>query len=556
MNKKKHAKVVFMALCGVLGLNSCRPVEAPIPIDGNHHPINPKESSIIPVAVSVGKSYENDESETSGKDNQQKIDLIFRPKEFKGALEIRRLDDHQSDEELEYGVHYRVLAYQKMGSNFTLYKTEDFVYGGEKKLELDKAQRYKLIIYSFGSTSEIPEPSNKDNIEKVSIDYTEAKTLLYEIKDDYVATEGLKLKLKNQLTGIKVVLDASDYFGGGVEGRMKDIVDAKITYKGVSRAIFNLGNGKSDMKSSGKNTIKLNFKGFESVKESDWTYIMLPKDEKVTFEARVSMDKPMDGADLGKIKTTIPVERNTRQTIKISQQLCGALLRDNGKKWKQFMCYDLGAYGGGYYPTANPLKYDANHMTALHGAKFQWGYPNNKSRMTDAFTDLQPVNNGILHDTYGKDPIKERDRYKNESWNDIGSPCPEGYELPTRKDLSKLAEYNFTGIELYYAKDNGGNYNFKAGYLLDKEKGTLYLPASGQRDWRDGDIHWHGLRVYLWSSDTAVDAYDSHLYPGKYAYGLMIGDDVNRRNEKDRKVTGLTKNGYYMPIRCVKKYND
>jgi len=154
MNKKNHSKAVFMALCG-----------APIPINGNHNPINPKESSIIPVGVSVGKSYENDES--IGDNNQQKIPPVFNPKEFKGALEIKRLNDHQSDEELEGGVHYRVLAYKQMGNDLIFNKSEDFVIGGEKKLELDKNQKYTLIIYSFGSTSEIPEPKNTKNIDKV-----------------------------------------------------------------------------------------------------------------------------------------------------------------------------------------------------------------------------------------------------------------------------------------------------------------------------------------------------------------------------------------------------
>jgi len=310
---------------------------------------------------------------------------------------------------------------------------------------------------------------------------------------------------------------------------MKDIVDAKIIYKGASSAIFNLGTGESEIKSSGKNIIKLNFKGFESVKESDWKYIMLPKDEKVTFEARVSMDKPMDGVDLGKIKTTIPVTENTRQTIKISQQLCGALI--NNGDWKQFMCYDLGAYKdeGYFYPVVNPFKpkkrseIEAKH---LHGPKYQWGYPNNGTQKLSTLDDY--VERGIKPDysiIYNT----------SDSWNNHETPCTDGYRLPTRKELETLASFNFTKQNL---EDNAWNY--EGGYVLDPEKGSLFIPATGDRRGWGSTLYrarYRGIDANLWSSDSTSD--------GKSAYALRMFPDK-------KSVTSFKKDGWYLSIRCVK----
>gem|GEM_PF-5739971 len=46
MNRKIYVKPVFIALCGILGLNSCRPAESPISID-DRPSIPNKESAII-----------------------------------------------------------------------------------------------------------------------------------------------------------------------------------------------------------------------------------------------------------------------------------------------------------------------------------------------------------------------------------------------------------------------------------------------------------------------------------------------------------------------------
>jgi len=313
MNRKIYVMPIFIALCGILGLNSCRPAEAPVPTD--ERPVIPnKESVVVPVAINVDKSYENDESVIAEGDESY-IDIP-------SGLEITRsLKDYQKDEQLENGVHYRVLAYRKDENKHVLEVNEDFVFGSDKKLDLDKTKKYTLIIYSFGDTNEVPKPDNISDINKVSINYTKAKLFLYDRKDDYIPSdEILKLKLRNQFTGIKIVLDE------GIAGPMSSISEAKLTYKAIEKAVFNLDNGKPTIESSNRNVVidELNFKGPRESRESDWNYMILsPENQEFSFEAKVSMDTSMAGVDLGEMKIKLNVKGNARQTIKIGHQLKG-----------------------------------------------------------------------------------------------------------------------------------------------------------------------------------------------------------------------------------------
>jgi len=548
MNRKTKLKSLSIVLCGILGLNSCRPAEVPIPTDDR--PVIPnKESVIVPVAINVDKSYENDESIIA----EGSYGYVDFPKSMMGGLEIKHfLKDYQNDEKLSNGIHYRVLAYKKTETGHILESNEDFVIGGDKKLNLDKTQKYTLIIYSFGEKNIVPKPSNISDLNKVSVDYTKAKLFLYDREDDYIPSEeneGLKLKLKHQFTGIKIVLDASDYFGGNVAGHMTNVSDVKLTYKGINKAIFNLGNGKPTIESSHReisiNRMALN--GTRESKESDWNYMILsPEDQELDFEAKVSMDKPMNGVNIGEIKTKLHVKRGVRQTIKISQQLCGALI--NNGAWKQFMCYDLGAYAGNKYPTQNPFqpaKSGSFEEFALHGSKYHWGYPYNGARMISAVNDYTKYSKVEFKRKANKIMPSNSALDKEHLWND-DDPCPDGYRVPTEKELNTLASFGFTGIGGIDNRD----YNWQTGFILDSKKGQLFFPASGDRLWpredeKDG-IRWHGRRTTIWSS-TAVNSNGFAV-----ARTMTIFGDKGSVAKVEGYIADDTPSPY-ASIRCVKK---
>jgi len=307
-----------MVLCGVWGLNSCRPAETPTPVTKDHpnnpknnDPGNPKESVVIPVGINVDKSYENDKSVIDEEDlSYTRIPLVV----------TRLLKEHQNDEELGNGVHYRVLAYKKSLNGYTLEKNEDFVVGEDKKLNLNKNQKYTLIVYSFNNTTISPRPDNASDINNVSINYTNAESFLYYREEDYTPNkkdEKLKLKLRHQFAGIKIIIDED------IVAQMANITETKLTYIGINKAIFNLGNGKPTIESSNQSVVidKLNFKGPRNSRESDWNYIILsPEEQELDFEGKVSFDKSTGGiVDLGKIELKIKVKGNARQTIKISK---------------------------------------------------------------------------------------------------------------------------------------------------------------------------------------------------------------------------------------------
>jgi|GEM_PF-749461 len=561
MNRKIHTKSLLIAICGVVGLNSCRQSEIPITPDKDPKavvtptPDNKEgEEGRVPITLNVVKSYGYEDS-TPGDIDESYVDFLGHGKRSMGALEIQRRLDSPKDEILESGVHYRVLAYSKDEEHFyyTLERNEDFIAGSNNKLELDKSKNYTIIAYSFGSTDIVPFPNNLDDINKVNLDYTKAKRLFYAIKENYTPSadsDRLDIQLKDQITSIKVVLDASDFFGGNVKGKIEKIENSKLIYRGHSKAVLRLGSAKREIESNNKEvSVNLSFSGTNDArKESDWKYIILsPENNDLTFETKVSMDEPMKGVNLGKIKTKIRVRKGLRQTFTLNQQLCGALIDDGA--WRQFMCYDLGA-SEGVYPRVNPFqpKIAAGYKTALHGAKFHWGYPYNGARKIDASYDSEPYS--------GVEFKRNSNRNMPNKWTDLAhiwdndDPCPDGYRVPTDAELTTLASFKFTGIGI-----NDWDYNWGAGFLLDSQKGNLFFPASGDRRWAREDhkngIRWHGRRTAIWSSTSEIGGSRVPV-----ARAMTIYGDRNSEAKVEGFRVEYPEDGAISPyysIRCIKK---
>jgi len=102
----------------------------------------------------------------------------------------------------------------------------------------------------------------------------------------------------------------------------------------------------------------------------------------------------------------------------------------------------------------------------------------------------------------------------SDSWLPANDPSPSGWRVPTLDEIQKLTNTNYVTYEWI---DNNG---LTGGKFTDKATGnSIFLPAAGYRDVRDGTLYSAGFDGYYWSS-TAGDAYYAcglHFYSG-YAY--------------------------------------
>ena len=113
-------------------------------------------------------------------------------------------------------------------------------------------------------------------------------------------------------------------------------------------------------------------------------------------------------------------------------------------------------------------------------------------------------------------------------------PCPEGWRVPTRKELEALScNYSsWTTNEL-----NQPGRRFFGSSLYSKEVHQVFFPAAGYRNGRFSDAQYRGKYGYYWSSDP--------YYSNRLAYHLYFSDENANRTEGYR-AGGLS-------VRCVQE---
>lgn len=156
------------------------------------------------------------------------------------------------------------------------------------------------------------------------------------------------------------------------------------------------------------------------------------------------------------------------------------------------------------------------------GDYYQWGRLNDGHQVKRSITTIllseidKPGFAGFI--TTRTQPYDWHVPQNDELWDnllpDSNNPCPAGWKVATKKDLSLISLQNNTILDLY--------------------KSPLKIPAAGYRDGKSGNITDAGNKTFLWTSNST----------GKKAYALEADNNSVRQNKYARA------NG--MPVRCVK----
>lgn len=132
--------------------------------------------------------------------------------------------------------------------------------------------------------------------------------------------------------------------------------------------------------------------------------------------------------------------------------------------------------------------------------------------------------NSTIYDWYGA----TIDELFNVDWNEIeeteyvGNPCPDGWRIPTCHELEGLN----VNRSSWTTKDSQNGLYFRGMSSTLPDASSLFLPASGYRDYDNGAGKYRGHSGSYWSSKSAYhlgfassDAYIGNTFR---AYGSSV----------------------------------
>jgi len=213
-------------------------------------------------------------------------------------------------------------------------------------------------------------------------------------------------------------------------------------------------------------------------------------------------------------------------------RLCGANV--NGT-FKQFMCYNSGVTG-----TQAPFSYQSG---ANNGALYQWGRDTDGHEVRTSATQAGPLTAPVVNKFITNTTVTPYDwitPQSNTLWGDgttvadpakgTTDPCPAGFKVPSQNQWGAIFRGGTTSGAPGTATQNLWTWTGN-GYMVGT---SLYLPASGYRNFSDGALVAVSSNGIYWSSATTVTT----SYYLSFSSVVVIPGSLNYR-------------AFGMSVRCI-----
>lgn len=214
----------------------------------------------------------------------------------------------------------------------------------------------------------------------------------------------------------------------------------------------------------------------------------------------------------------------TQNTLTVDIVKCGAYI--NATTFKDFQCQNLGV------TASDPFAV----VKENHGAKYQWGYKPANPSVSDNryYTQADDQNNAGTITGWNTTIVA------NGSWNTgteaipaknvANDPCPTGYRVPTSTEWLGVVNTARNFKEDYGANWTASPTNFGSVLRIHDTNAAgaiiLQLPATGGRNFADGNLLNRGSFGYYWSS---TEFGTSNAYAMYFGLGsITVGNNFSR----------------------------
>ncbi|KUY29511.1 fimbrillin family protein [Elizabethkingia ursingii] len=392
-----------------------------------------------------------------------------------------------SGDQIGSGVQFRVIVYR---FNDNTYQTHmDYTVGQPAQpIMLDGGEKYNIIIYSYGSSTTLPEISmeEKMNLTNAQIRYDDNnRDLMYQKIAEYIPDSNnpnnkVDIKLRHKLSQITTVINS---YIGDISSISNAVLGPHYNDGSLS---LSTGIIKGRTTSSNQN---LTFPGVlpsTTTATADPVLINAGTDTGEYVPGSFSATLTIAGATKTiNLPNTFKITPENKNNLTINIEKCGAYISPT--EFKEFMCQNLGATEG-----INPFSPEAGN----HGAKYQWGARTGEAGRYISQADDQS-NSGIIP---GWNSIPTPDGSWSDTNKTANDPCPSGYRVPTRDQWGAVIRYNPNVERVGSWDDDSTNYSTALYFRNPSNNRTLMLPAAGFRDERNGNLYLRGYIGYYSSS--------------------------------------------------------